>query len=193
MKSGTQCLGYKQCAVQAGSHTKKDVTRGTQATTLQLTPATEGRNQHGRGPTVQMYAAIRASQAAVSTHPMSAHHAHHARRALHAAHLTRHGWGPRRWGILCCCSCQLCLLAGGLILCRTRYGRAKQHSAGRGKHQFRTETDRTGQDTARQDRAGQPKGLTTSQAGDSRQHVLTMRIICCQSKSACQAASVLLT
>jgi hypothetical protein len=32
---------------------KKDVTRGTQATTLQLTPATEGRNQRGRGPTVQ--------------------------------------------------------------------------------------------------------------------------------------------
>jgi hypothetical protein len=27
--------------------------RGTQATTLQLTPATEGRNQRGRGPTVQ--------------------------------------------------------------------------------------------------------------------------------------------
>ena len=32
---------------------KKDVTRGTQATTLQLTPAKEGRNQRGRGPTVQ--------------------------------------------------------------------------------------------------------------------------------------------
>ena len=27
----------------------KDVTRGTQATTLQLTPATEGRNQRGKG------------------------------------------------------------------------------------------------------------------------------------------------
>jgi hypothetical protein len=27
--------------------------RGTQATTLQLTPATEGRNQRGRGPTVE--------------------------------------------------------------------------------------------------------------------------------------------
>ena len=157
MKSGTQYLGYKQCAAQAGSHTKKDVTRGTQATTLQLTPATEGRNQRGRGPTVQLYAAIRSSQAAVNTHPMSAHHAHHARRALHAAHLTRHGWGPRRWGILCCCSCQLCLLAGGLILCRTRYGRAKQHSAGREKHQIqdRNRQDRTRHRTTGQDRAAE--------------------------------------
>jgi hypothetical protein len=32
---------------------KRVVTRGTQATTLQLTPATEGRNPRGRGPTVQ--------------------------------------------------------------------------------------------------------------------------------------------
>jgi hypothetical protein len=46
-------VNYSYCAAVSREGKKKDVTRGTHAATLQLTPATEGRNQRGRGPTRQ--------------------------------------------------------------------------------------------------------------------------------------------
>jgi hypothetical protein len=54
---------------------KTDVTRGTQATMLQPTPATLGRNQRGRGPTVgqQLNPHVKLSCGAVFT---SIQHAH---------------------------------------------------------------------------------------------------------------------